>query len=251
MYPTDLTDSQYEFIKEFVEDNRKRKFGIRKIINAILFICRSGVQWRMLPKDFPGWPLVYYYYRKFIKTGIWGKIQRFLREQVRMKHGRKKCPSMAIIDSQSIKNSEWGLPDKGFDGNKKIKGRKRHIMVDTLGILLGIHVTEANVHDGVAAKAFIHRMKGKLPRLKKILADAGYQGEELIHLARRSLHAVFEVVKRAEEAGFNVIPKRWIVERSIAWFNWFRRLSRDYEGNMETSENWVLVASISMLLKKI
>lgn len=250
MYPTDLTDSQYEIIKEFVEDNRKRKYSLKRIINAVMYICRSGVQWRMLPKEFPGWQLVYYYFRKWLKAGIWEKMQGYLRERVRIKNGRKKCPSMAILDSQSIKNSEWGIPDKGFDGNKKIKGRKRHIMVDTLGILLGILVTEANVHDSVAAKILLPRMKGKLPRLKKILADGGYLGDELIQLARKWLNCIFEVVKRSDEKGFVILPKRWIVERSIAWFNWYRRLSRDYEANMETSENWVLIASIAMLIRK-
>ena len=229
MYPTDLTDSQYEVIKEFVEDNRKRKYSLKSIISAIMYLCRTGAQWRMLPQEFPGWSLVYYYFHKWIEAGIWEKIQAFLRKMTRKRQGKDECPSMAIVDSQSIKNSEWGIPDKGFDGNKKVKGRKRHIMVDTLGILLGIIVTEANVHDSVAARALLKHMKGKLPKLRRVLADAGYLGEELVFLARKWLHCVFEVVKRSEEKGFKVIPKRCIVERAIAWFNWYRRLSRDYE----------------------
>jgi putative transposase len=205
----------------------------------------------MLPKEFPGWQLVYYYFHKWIKEGIWKQIQEHLRKSVREKQGRKACPSLAIIDSQTVKNSEWGIPDKGFDGNKRIKGRKRHIMVDTFGILLGIIVTEANVHDSVAARSLLKLMKGKLPKLKKIIADGGYMGTELIRLARRWLHCVFEVVKRSDEKGFQVIPTRWIVERSIAWFNWYRRLSKDFEANMETSENWAYIASIDMLIRKI
>ena len=251
MYPTDLTDSQYEVIKKFVGEHRKRKYSLKRIISGILYLCKTGAQWRLLPKEFPRWQLVYYYFNKWMKTGIWEQIQTHLRKMVRNKQGRKECPSMAIIDSQSVKNSEWGIPDKGFDGNKRIKGRKRHIMVDTLGILLGIIVTEANVHDSVAARALLKKMKGKLPRLKRILADAGYMGDGLVRLARKWLNCVFEVVKRSEEKGFKVIPTRWIVERSIAWFNWSRRLSRDYEGNMRTSENWAYIASINMLLKKI
>lgn len=205
----------------------------------------------MLPKEFPGWQLVYYYFHKWLKKGVWKKIQEHLRKCMRKNQGREECPSLAIIDSQSVKNSEWGIPDKGFDGNKRIKGRKRHIMVDTLGILLGIIVTEANVHDSVAAKTLLKVMKGKLPRLKKIIADAGYLGDELVRIARRWLQCVFEVVKRSEEKGFKVVPKRWIVERSIAWFNWYRRLSKDFEANMETSETWAYIASIDMLLRKI
>ncbi len=158
---------------------------------------------------------------------------------------------MAIIDSHSIKNSEWGIPDKGFDGNKRIKGRKRHIMVDTLGILLGDIVTEANVHDSVAARVLLKNMKGKLTRLKKILADAGYLGDELVRKAKRWLNCLFEVVRRSDEKGFKIIPTRWIGERSIAWFNWYRRLSRDYNANMETSANWAFITSIDMLLRKI
>jgi putative transposase len=250
MYPTNLTDSQYEVIKGIVNDQRKRKYELRSIINAILYISKGGIQWRLLPKDFPSWQLTYYYFRKWLLCGVWNKLQKTLREMVREKHHKKACPSLGIIDSQSVKNSEWGLPDKGFDGNKKIKGRKRHIIVDTLGLLLCIVVTSANVHDGVAAESIFEKMKGKFPRLKKILADGGYKGERLFNLARSSLKAVFEVVTRSDEIGFKVIPKRWIVERSIAWFNWHRRLSKDYEANMESSEAWVLIASISMMIRK-
>ena len=251
MYPTNLTDSQYESIKEFVDNHRKRKYSLKSIISAVMYICRSGAQWRMLPKDFPGWQLVYYYFHKWMRKGVWKKIQEYLRKQVRKKQGREECPSLAIIDSQSVKNSEWGIPDKGFDGNKRIKGRKRHIMVDTLGILLGIKVTEANVHDSVAGRSLLIIMKGKLPGLKKIIADGGYLGDELVRISRRCLQCVFEVVKRSDEKGFKVVPQRWIVERSIAWFNWYRRLCKDYEANMETSENWAYIASIDMLLRKI
>ena len=250
MYPTDLTDSQYKVIESIINDQRKRKFHLKTILEAILYINKGGIQWRLLPKEFPSWQLTYYYFRKWLLTGLWVKIQTKLRELVRVKQGRKPCPSMGIIDSQSIKNSEWGIPDKGFDGNKKIKGRKRHLVVDTLGLLLCIIVTQANVHDSVAAETVMRKMKGKFPRMKKILADGGYLGERLIRLARSSLHSAFEVVTRKEESGFQVIPKRWIVERSIGWFNWSRRLSKDYEANMASSEAWVYIASISMMIRK-
>ena len=203
----------------------------------------------MLPKDFPSWQLVYYYFRKWPAYGTWSKLQTTLREKVREKHNKKACPSLGIIDSQSVKNSERGIPDKGFDGNKKIRGKKRHIVVDTLGLLPCIVVTEANVHDSVAAETIFKKMKGKFPRLKKILADGGYAGERLFNLARSSLKAVFEVVTRSDEVGFKVIFKRWIVERSISWFNWHRRLSKDYEANMCSSEAWVQIASISMMIR--
>ncbi len=250
MYPTNLTSSQYEVIKGILNDQRKRKYELSSIINAILYISKGGIQWRLLPKDFPSWQLVYYYFRKWLLCGVWNKLQTALREKVREKHNKKACPSLGIIDSQSVKNSERGIPDKGFDGNKKINGRKRHIVVDTLGLLLCIVVTEANIHDSIAAETIFKRMKGKFPRLKKILADGGYAGERLFNLARSSLKILFEVVTRSDEAGFKVIPKRWVVERSIAWFNWHRRLSKDYEANMCSSEAWVQIASISMMIKK-
>ena len=250
MYPTDLTDSQYKVIESIINDQRKRKFQLKTILDAILYISKGGIQWRLLPKEFPSWQLTYYYFRKWLYTGLWEKIQTKLRALFREKQGRKPGPSLGIIDSQSIKNSEWGIPDKGFDGNKKIKGRKRHIVVDTLGLLLCIVVTQANVHDGIAAESVLRKMKGKFPQMKKILADGGYLGERLIRLARSCLHCKFEVVTRNEEAGFQVIPKRWIVERSIGWFNWHRRLSKDYEANMATCETWIYVASISMMIRK-
>jgi putative transposase len=250
MYPTDLTDSQSKVIESILNDQRKRKFPLRIILDAIMYINKGGIQWRLLPNEFPSWQLVYYYFRKWTRIGLWEKVQTKLREMLREKHDRKPCPSMGIVDSQSIKNSEWGIPDKGFDGNKKIKGRKRHIVVDTLGLLLCIIVTPANIHDSVAAELVLKKMKGKFPRLKKILADGGYLGERLIQLARSCLRCSFEVVTRKEECGFHVIPKRWIVERSIGWFNWHRRLCRDYEANMDSSEAWVYIASISMMIRK-
>lgn len=250
MYPTNLSDSQYKVIDNLVNDKRKRKYSLRTILNAILYINKGGIQWRMLPREFPSWQLVYYYFRKWLIAGMWEKIQTRLREMTRKKSGRKVCPSMGIIDSQSVKNSEWGIPDKGFDGNKKIKGRKRHIIVDTLGILLCIVVTQANMHDSVAAEYVLDKMKGRFPRMKKILADGAYVGPRLIHLARSCLRSTLQVVTRKDECGFQVIPKRWIVERSIGWFNWFRRLSKDYEANTASSEAWVYIASISMLIRK-
>jgi putative transposase len=132
MHATDLTSSQYEVIKKFVDDTRKRKYSLKQIISGIFYLCRTGAQWRMLPKEFPGWQLVYYYFNKWLKTGLWERIQPHLPKMVRKRQGRKACPSLAIIDSQSMKNCEWGIPDKGFDGNKRIKGRKRHIIVDAL-----------------------------------------------------------------------------------------------------------------------
>ncbi len=248
-YPTSLTNSQWQCIKKILNDKRKRKVRLRAVWDAILYQLKTGCQWRMLPREFGAWGTVYYYFRKWVYSGAWHRVQAKLHEQVREKYSREASPSLGIIDSQSVKNSEWGIPDKGYDGNKKVKGRKRHIVVDTLGILMCIVVTAANVHDSVAAEQVIKRMMNKFPRLKKMLADGGYTGERLKQLAKDELGIEFEVVTRSDEAGFKVIPKRWIVERSISWLMWSRRLSKDYEANMESSEAWVLVASIAMMVR--
>jgi len=250
-YPTKLTDSQWQCIEKILNDKRKREVSLRVVLDGILYLIRTGCQWRMLPECFGCWATVYYYFRKWMLTGVWRRVQAGLRRMIRVKHHRKACPSLGIIDSQSVRNSEWGIPDKGFDGNKKSNGRKRHIVVDTMGLLMSVAVTEANVHDSVAAEGVIKGMKGVFPRLKKILGDGGYAGDRLVKLARKHLKADFEGVPRGDEAGFKVIPKRWVVERSIAWFSWFRRLSKDYEASMQSSETYVLIASIAMMLKKI
>mgnify|MGYP001768598256 CR=1 FL=1 len=250
-YPTNLTDSQWQCIEKILNDKRKRKVCLRVVWNGILYLVRSGCQWRMLPKCFGCWVTVYYYFRKWMSTGVWRSVQARLRRMVRVKSHRRACPSLGVIDSQSVKNSEWGIPDKGFDGNKKVNGRKRHIVVDTMGLLMCVVVTRANMHDSIAAEEVIKGMKGLFPRLRKILADGGYAGERLVKLARKHLKADFEVVTRNDEACFKVIPQRWVVERSIAWFTWFRRLSKDYEANMQSSEAYVLIASIAMMIKKI
>jgi len=248
-YLTDLTNGQWECIKKILNNKRKRSISLRKIWNAILYVVRTGCQWRMLPREYGKWNNVYYYFRKWKKDGTLLLVQAILRELVREDCGREACPSLGIIDSQSIKNSEWGIPDKGFDGNKKIKGRKRHLVVDALGLLMCVVVTAANVHDSVAAELVIKRMVGRFPRLKKILADGGYTGERLSGLVKTQLGVELEVVTRSDEAKFKVIPKRWVVERSIAWLSWYRRLSRDFEANMDSSEAWVMLASIAMMIK--
>lgn len=250
-YPTSLTNSQWQCIHKILNDKRRRRTSLRRVWNAIHYQARSGCQWRQLPREFGKWSTVYYYFRKWLIDGTLQRVQARIREMVRRKLGRNASPSMGIIDSQSIKNSERGIPDKGYDGDKRINGRKRHIVVDTQGLLLCVVVTPANDHDSVAAAQVIRRIEGKFPLLKKLLGDGGYRGKPLRQLAKKHLKAEFEVGTRSEEVGFKVIPQRWVVERTIAWFSWFRRLSRDYEANMEPSEAWILLASIFMMINKI
>lgn len=250
MYPTSLTDSQYNVIEKILNDKRKRKYSLRSVLDAILYISKTGVQWRMLPKEFPAWESVYYYFRKWKGNGTLELIVSTLRDILRRKHGKKESPSLAIVDSQTAKNSEWGLPDKGFDGNKKINGRKRHLAVDTLGFLLCVVVTEANINDGKAFEMVAGKMQGRFPRLRRILGDGAYVGEQVLLWARSLLKSVFEVATRSGEKGFEVIPKRWIVERSIGWLNWDRRLSKDYEANFDSSEAWVMISAIRSMIRK-
>lgn len=250
MYPTNLTDSQYKVIDNILNDKRKLRYPLRNILDALLYISKGGIQWRLLPKEYPVWQLTYYYSKKWLLNVIWDTIQNTICELIRIKKGKKACPTLGIIDSQTVKNSEWGLPEKGYDGNKKINGRKRHMVVDTLGLLLCIIVTPANIHDCKAAEELLMNMQNKFPRLRKILADGSYLGEQLICLARSLLNANWKVVTRKDDSSFKAIPKRWIVERSIAWLNWQRRLSKDYKANMNSSEAWVQIAFISMMIRK-
>lgn len=182
-YPTNLADSQWQCIEKILNDKRKRKVCLCAVWNGILYLVRSDCQWRMLPKCFGCWITVHYYFRKWMLSGIWPSVQAGLRRMVRVKSHQGTCLSLGIIDPQSLKNSKWGIPDKGFDGNKKVNGRKRHIVEDTLGMLMSVVVTEANVHDSIAAEGVIKSMKRLIPRLKKILGNGNYAGGRLVKLA--------------------------------------------------------------------
>ncbi len=178
MYLTNITDSECEVIKKRLGAkivNRKRKYGLRSIINAILYVTKTGIQWRMLPNDFPDWELVYYYFRTWSKAGIDKTIHDSLVRQVRVDQCRNSSPSLGLIDSQSVKSSSM-TKDKGIDGNKKVQGRKRFILTDTLGLILGLYITTANEGERRGAIALLQKIKGIFPRLVKILADQGFDG---------------------------------------------------------------------------
>jgi putative transposase len=205
----------------------------------------------MLPRDFPPSSTVYWYFKKWSKDGTWKRLNDDLRRKVRLGVEKEEEPSAAIIDSQSVKTTEIGGNDIGFDANKKISGRKRHIAVDTLGLLLVVAVTAASLQDANSADVIGDRMRGKFPRMKKIWVDAGYK-ETFIEWFQQKCHWAVEVVKRREGAvGFEVQPKRWIVERTFAWFGFFRRLSKDYEYDAEMSESMVYLASIRLMMRRL
>jgi putative transposase len=252
-YPTDLTDAEWELVAPFVNKDpaigSPRSVCMRCVLNALLYIDKPGCQWNMLPRDLPNYRTVYSHFRRWTEDGTLERMHTTLRQVLRVRYGRDPDPSLAIVDSQSVKTTEIG-GDVGFDGAKQINGRKRHILVDTLGLVLLVVVTAASVQDAHSAPILEPRMRGKFPRLKKILADAGYKQQFIDWVAGRC-GWLGEVVHRAAHLrGFHVLPKRWIVERTFAWFNPYRRLSKDYEFYTSSSEAMIYLASIRIMLKR-
>jgi putative transposase len=253
-YPTDLTDAEWELIKDDVlarsHIGSPRTVCTRCVVNALLYLHKTGCQWEMIPRDFPHYSTVYYHFRNWEKKGIWERINDRLRRQLRKQEQRNEEPSAVIVDSQSVKTTEVGGA-VGFDAGKQVKGRKRHIVVDTLGLLLVVVVTAASFPEANSAPLLGPKMQAKSARLKKIWADGGYK-EQFIEWFRNQCKIMVEIVKRREGAiGFEVQPKRWIVERTFAWLYCFRRLSKDYEYYTTTSESMVYLASIRIMLKRL
>ncbi len=257
-YPTDLTDRQWELVRPLLPDpppgpaGRPPSHDKREIVNAILYHVRAGGAWRMLPKDFPAWQTVYGYFRDWSNDGTLKALHDALREQVRVSEGRGPEPSAGIVDSQSVKGADTvGAASRGFDAGKKINGRKRHIVVDTIGLMLVVMVTAASVQDRDGGQSILERLHGALGSVRHIFADGGYQGA-LIELAKRSWGIVVEVVKKpAEQIGFAVLPRRWVVERTFSWLLRWRRLVRDYERLPETHEAMVHIAMIGLMLNRL
>lgn len=247
MYCSDLTDAQWELIQPLFASIVFRKYEARTVLNAMFYVNKTGCQWRLLPVNFPPWQAVYYHFRRWSENGLLTRVTDALRRATRVKAGREPSPSAAVIDSQSVTSHVGG--ERGFDGGKRVNGRKRHIVVDTLGLLLAVLVHTADVNDSQRVPHLLKRLMGKVPRLERIYADEGYAGTPG-GLVARCFGWAWELVHRKSK-GFVVEKKRWIVERTFAWFGGYRRLSKDYEYLPQRSEAMVQLAAIRMMIRRL
>ncbi len=252
-YPTDLSDEQWKLLETMLpppeQFGRKRSVNLRSVFNALCYVARSGCQWRMLPKEYPKWQTVYYYFSRWRESECLVALNDRLRQKLRLASGRQSDASAAILDSQSVKTDEQAA-SRGYDAGKKVKGRKRHILVDTLGLLLTAKVLTADIQDRDAARMLFTQIKDRMPRLRLIWADGGYRGKLILWVAAHCLW-ILEIVKRNDYLKkFVPLPKRWIVERTFSWLNRNRRLSKDYERKIESAEAWLYLSMSILMLKR-
>jgi putative transposase len=257
-YPTDLTDEQWQILRKHLPRPSHRgapqTVCRREVVNAILYIVRGGCAWRLLPHDFPKWKTVYGIFRAWRIDGTWQRVHDALRDMLRRREGRKTSPSAAVIDSQSVKTTEVGGP-RGYDAGKKVNGRKRHIVVDTLGLLLAVVVHPANIQDydgAVLVLALLGQLKTRFKRLKVVFADSVYGRNSLPEAVKQAFGWVLQTVLRPVDIkGFVVLPKRWIVERTFGWLGRYRRHSKDYERNTATSEAMIYITMTHVMLRRL
>lgn len=252
-YPTCVSDFQWHIVSGLLPAARRvgrPRTCMRRVTNAIFYVLKSGCPWRMLPKDFPAWQTVYHHFRSWARSGLLEAINSYLRTELRRLEGKRAKPTAGIIDSQSVRSSAHGGA-VGYDAGKKIKGRKRFVCVDTLGLLLGVSVQTADTPERSGAKVLMRPVLGS-HRIKKIWADAGFSGPEFAGWVKRQRpRAAVEIIRRiAARPGFQVLPKRWVVERTFAWITHHRRLVRDYERSTLHASAWIFLAMIRVMLNQ-
>jgi putative transposase len=227
---------------------------MRLVLNGVFYVVRSGIPWRYLPREYPPWQTVYGYFRRWRIDGVWERLHERLRATVRQAEGRHRQPSAAILDSQSVKTTRRGGPDRGYDAGKKVNGRKRHILVDTIGLVLLVVVHAASQQDRDGAKLVLQKLQHRYTRLRLIWADGGYAGAliEWVRAIRTRNRLQLQIVKRNDSSkGFVVLPRRWVVERTFAWLGFHRRLSKDYEALPATSQAMIYIAMIRLMLARL
>ena len=254
-YASDLTDAEWTLIAPLMPDpsrlGRPRKTALRQIVDALLYIASTGCQWRQLPKDLPPYSTVQGYFYRWVEDGTLLRINYVLVMAAREAAGREPSPSAGVIDSQSVKTTEGGGP-RGYDAGKKIKGRKRHIVTDTLGHLVGLLVHPADIQDRDGAAKVLATIRSLYPWLRHIFADGGYAGDKLRGELAGMGRWTVEIIKRSDTAqGFEVLPRRWVVERTLAWLNRCRRLAKDFEATVSSATAGVRMANIRLLTRRL